>query len=245
MKIKYCLFLLAGGLVVAGCGGNEGKVIVNNNTKIIKPPAVQAPFRYHKYIEVAPGNAFDVLSWGRGAAKVGAFMILHSDSSSLKYTTTTGDLEGAIMDVYNADMDLDGNPELLIHANSDDTLNFTRIYPFEFNGDKANKLNFPDLTKKQKRGYRGKDNFYIKEGKFMREFPIYGGEGNTAKLSGAKRVLQYGLRNNSFTVEQISKDSTDKDDGAVTPVKEEKKAVADKPSNKKSSSNKSKRRKRN
>ncbi|MEO6150593.1 MAG: hypothetical protein ABIN95_00395 [Mucilaginibacter sp.] len=230
MKIQVCLFLLAGCILLAGCGGNDEKPVVAAAAKTVKHPTVQAPFRFQKHVEVSPGNGFDVLSWGRGSTKVGAFLILHSDSANLNYTTTTGDLEGAIADVYNADMDLDGNPELLIQANTGDTVNYSDIYPFEFNGGKANKLEFPGLTKKQKKGYRGKDNFYIKEGKLMREFPIYDGVGDTAKLSGAKRVLQYGLRNNSFTVEQLSKDSTDQEEPVVQAVKEEKKAVVKKSS---------------
>ena len=74
------------------------------------------PFRYHKMIEVSPGQDYDILSWGRGEKGTSAFEILHSDSAAAKFTTTTGDLEGAIVDVYNSDMDLDGNPEILIQA---------------------------------------------------------------------------------------------------------------------------------
>jgi len=173
-----------------------------------KKPAMMEPFRFHKMIEVAPGNDFDVLSWGRGSSAVGSFLILHSDSTNMKYTTTTGDLDGIIVDVYNADMDMDGNPEILIQAKATDTTNYAVIYAFEFNNDKADKLDFPKLTKSQKQGYRGNDNFYIQDGKFMREFPIYTGNGKDATPTGQKRLLQYGLRDNEFTVQQISKDST-------------------------------------
>lgn len=228
--------------VVSGCGGDDEKIV----SKAATPkPQLQAPFRYHKLVEVAPGNDFDILSWGRGATDIGAFVILHSDSSAMSYNTTTGDLAGTVVDVYNADMDVDGNPELLIESHTKDTTQYTNIYPFEFNGSKAQKLDFPDLTKKQSKGYRGQDNFYIKEGKFIREFPIYNGEGKAAKPSGAKRVLQYGLRNNSFTVEQLSKDSVDKDEPvAIQPVKQEKKTAVKKSTKKKKSSSKKKRRRR-
>jgi len=103
---------------------------------------------------------------------------------------------------------MDGNPEILIQAKATDTTNYAVIYAFEFNDTKAQKLDFPKLTSSQKKGYRGSDNFYIQEGKFMREFPIYDGNGKDAKPTGKKRLLQYGLRNNEFTVQQISKDST-------------------------------------
>ena len=81
------------------------------------------------------------------------------------------------------------------------------MYAFEFTNDKAEKLDFPKLTKQQRQGYRGEDNFYVTDGKLEREFPIYIGDGKSAKPTGQKRKLEYGLRNNEFTVKQITKDS--------------------------------------
>lgn len=215
MRASLYLFVLTGCLILAsGCYHDEKKVA--------QPPATitkadfSAPFRFHRLVEVSPGEDYDVLSWGRGSATTGSFLVLHSDSSGKKYTTTTGDLDGTIVDVYNSDMDLDGNPEILIHAKGTDTTNYATIYAFEFNNGKGNKLDFPRLTSSQRKGYHGNDNFYIKEGKFMREFPIYDGNGKDAKPTGQKRQLEYGLRNNNFTVKQLSKDSTDK--STVKPV---------------------------
>jgi hypothetical protein len=219
MSARFFLFILISCLIIAsGCNHDEKKVAQSSVTE--KKSGIAAPFRFHKLVEVSPGEDYDVLSWGRGSTSVGAFLILHSDSSGKKYTTTTGDLDGSIVDVYNSDMDLDGNPEILIQAKATDTANYATIYAFEFNNSKANKLDFPKLTSSQRKGYRGNDNFYIREGKFMREFPIYDGNGKDAKPTAAKRVLEYGLRGNSFTVKQLSKDSTDNKNTAKTVVKE-------------------------
>lgn len=225
---------------MAGCGGQETKKPAAPTAP--KKPELMAPFRYHKLIEVSPGQSYDILSWGRGAEEAGSFMILHSDSSAIKYTTTTGDLDGAIIDVYNSDMDVDGNPEILIQAKSKDTTNYTSIYAFEFNDNnsKANKLDFPKLTSSQRKGYRGNDNFYIKEGKLMREFPIFNGTGKDAKPSGAKRQLEYGLRGNEFTVKQLSKDSTDVKQPDNQPAKTDEKKSSDKQNSSSSSSKSSK-----
>ncbi|HWZ13811.1 MAG TPA: hypothetical protein VNW95_01135 [Mucilaginibacter sp.] len=203
----FYLFLLTGLGLLAACSNNDKKPASASVPKATKPLLME-PFRYHKMIEVSPGQDYDVLSWGRGSSAKGAFAILHSDSAAARYTTTTGDLDGAIVDVYNSDMDLDGNPEIIIQAKGKDTINYTNIYAYEFGGEKAQKLDFPKLTKSQRKGYRGDDNFYIKDGILMREFPIYDGNSSGAKPTGAKRQLQYGLRNNSFTVKQLSKDST-------------------------------------
>lgn len=217
MTAKFCLSGLIGFLLIAaGCTHQDQKA--ETPPVPAKKPDYVAPFRYHKLVEVSPGQDYDILTWGRGSATAGSFLILHSDSSGKKYTTTTGDIDGTIVDVYNSDMDLDGNPEILIHARGTDSTNYATIYAFEFSGSRANKLDFPKLTKSQRKGYKGADNFYIKEGKFMREFPIYEGTGNDAKATGAKRVLEYGLRNNDFTVKQLSKDSADNKSNSPTPV---------------------------
>jgi hypothetical protein len=242
MTNRLYLFAVAISALMAGCGRQETKTPVASTAP--KKPELMAPFRFHKLIEVSPGQSYDVLSWGRGAEEAGAFMILHSDSSAIKYTTTTGDLDGAIIDVYNSDMDLDGNPEILIQAKSKDTTNYASIYAFEFNDNdsKANKLDFPKLTSSQRKGYRGNDNFYIRDGKLMREFPIFNGTGKEAKPSGAKRQLEYGLRGNEFTVKQLSKDSTDVSNKTSDnqPAKTDQKKSSDKQSSSSSKSSKKK-----
>jgi len=204
-------------MLIASCNNEEKPALVTAPAP--KKPVIMDPFRFHKMIEVSPGQDYDILSWGRGSKNVGAFMILHSDSAAAKYTTTTGDLDGAIVDVYNSDMDLDGNPEIIIQARGKDSTNFATIYAFEFTGGKANKLDFPKLTKSQRKGYRGDDNFYIKDGILMREFPVYDSNEADAKPTGQKRQLQYGLRDNSFTVKQLSKDSSNVRE--AKPVREE------------------------
>jgi len=222
MKIGYRLNLLSlAAIALLSACGNEATKPVAVSAPAAKTPVIMQPFRYHKLIEVSPGQDYDILSWGRGSTKTGAFMILHSDSAAAKYTTTTGDLDGEIVDVYNSDMDLDGNPEILIQTKGKDTINYTNIYAFEFGGEKARKLDFPKLTRAQKKGYRGDDNFYIKDGALIREFPIYDGNSTAAKPTGAKKQLQYGLRNNEFTVKQLSKDSVNvnADKQVVTRVK--------------------------
>jgi hypothetical protein len=210
MNLRNCLFISAVCLLAASCKEDKKPIanIIDN-----KPPVMQ-PFRFHKAVEVSPGQIYDVVSWGRGSTAVGSFAILHSDSAVMKYTTTTGDLDGSITDVFNADMDLDGNPEILIQSKGKDTVNYAKVYAFEFNNSGANKLDFPKLTRSQRKGYRGNDNFYIKEGKLIREFPIYDGNDSIAKQTGAKRQLEYSLRGNELSAQQLSKDSTDVKDKA-------------------------------
>jgi len=243
MNFRNYLFISAIGLLIAGCGNDTKKPVANNN--VVAKPAIIQPFRFHKAIEVSPGQTYDVVSWGRGSTQVGSFAILHSDSSKMKYTTTTGDLEGAITDVFNADMDMDGNPEILIQSKGKDTVNYAKIYAFEFNNNDADKLDFPKLTSSQKKGYRGNDNFYIKEGKLIREFPIYNSNDSLAKPTGAKRQLEYSLRSNNFTVKQLSTDSAStKAEQLVTKQPEQKQTVSKSKKHKQAETHKHRRRHR-
>ncbi|WP_158994779.1 hypothetical protein [Mucilaginibacter sp. L196] len=219
-RLYSLIFIVS--ILAAGCAQESGKPAATTTASTIpQKPALMEPFRYHKLIEVAPGNDFDILSWGRGSTETGSFEILHSDSVNMNYTTTTGDLNGAIVDAFNTDMDMDGNPEILIQAKTNDSVYNTIIYAFEFSNGKANKLDFPKLTSSQKKGYRGNDNFYIQDGNLMRQFALYEGSGKQAKPTGQKRLFQYGLRNNEFTIKQIGKDSTNvkQTAAAATPVK--------------------------
>lgn len=205
MKARFYFFILISCAFFAGCTHEQKKALHIADT--VKAPVIMDPFRFHKLIEVSPGQYYDVLSWGRGAVDTGSYLILHSDSLGRKFTTTTGDFNGKIVDVYNADMDIDGHPEILIQAKRNDTVNYTTMYAFEFYDNKVEKLDFPKLNSSQRKGYRGNDNFYISEGKLIREFPIYSGNGPASKPTGQKRKLEYSLSSNSFTVKQLSKDS--------------------------------------
>jgi hypothetical protein len=195
IKIKHYLYLLLGSTAVAaGCSNSA-----SDNTKTV---------------EVAPGQYDDVLGWGRGSETVGAFEILRSDSASMKYTTTTGDLEGRIMDVLNADMDTDGNPEIFIHTQAADSTNAAKVYAFEYNDERARELDFPRLTRSQRKGYRGNDNFFVKDGNLMREFDVYKEADSLAKKPIQKRLIEYSLRGNSLSADQISTDTTSKESTA-------------------------------
>lgn len=217
---KRSIFLLMNAVfmaVISGCnsGGQKPLQAVTQPTK----PTLTQPFRFQKVIEVSPGNSFDIFSWGRGSDSTGSFLILESDSAQTKYTTTTGDLDGTITDVYNTDMDMDGNPEILIQAKSKDSTKYTQIYAFEYKDNKAQKLDFPRLTSSQRKGYRGEDNFYLKEGTLMREFPLFDGQGDTAKVTAEKRVLEYGIRSNNFTVKTVEQEDKNKLQSAADTAK--------------------------
>lgn len=202
MKFLKPVSILIIAVIFNSCTSSEKPMVVDQ-----KPAKVnfQPPFRFHKAIEVKPGLTLDVVSWGRGSQSVGAYLILRSDSTHLKYRSISGELDGKIVDVWNMDMDSDGNPELFIQAQGEGEGSHLNMYVFEFtdNGS-SQKINFPNLGSSSKKGYKGGDSLYIKEGKLRREFPVESTEENASqKETINKKVLEYGLRNNSFTVSEV------------------------------------------
>ncbi len=82
MNIRFYLFALVGCITLAsGCSSDDNKKVVQPPVVVKKPDFVE-PFRFHKLIEVSPGQDYDVMSWGRGSTVIGGFLILHSDSAA-------------------------------------------------------------------------------------------------------------------------------------------------------------------
>lgn len=186
--------------ILCSCNSDEPQKAESSITKVVLPQ----PFRYHKSIEVTPGLTYDVLSWGRGAEHVGQYIILRSDSSDVKYSTLSEELEGDITDVWNMDLDSDGNPEIFIQAKGQQDGSYLKMYVHEFSdGGSSQELKFPELTSATKKKYRGKDSVYIKEGNLFREFPLYDDKDTAGVKPLEKKVLEYTLRGNKFDIHEI------------------------------------------
>lgn len=176
------------------------------------PAKITAPFRFHKAVEVKPGLTLDVVSWGRGSGSAGAYLILRSDSTNLEYRSISGELDGKIIDVWNMDMDSDGNTELFIQARGEGEGSHLTMYVYEFadNGS-SRKINFPELGSSTKKGYKGGDSLYVRDDKLFREFPVINSNNKAeSKAAESKKVLEYGLRNNNLTVNVVEQEPEEK-----------------------------------
>lgn len=211
--ISLCIAVISACKQPASQTADQTPAVTTGPAKVTLPQ----PFRYHKLIESSPGKYFDVYAWGRGKDSSGAYLILHSDSIGSHYSTTYGDLEGSVIDVYNTDMNMDGNPEILIESKAKDTTTHINIYAYEFRGGKGQKIDFPKLSTNTKKTYRGGDVFSIKEGNLVRQFPVYDGNGHDAKPTGKTKILQYGISDNTFTVKDISAVDTTKTSAQSSP----------------------------
>ncbi|TAH03419.1 MAG: hypothetical protein EAZ15_03085 [Sphingobacteriales bacterium] len=165
-------------------------------------PKLFAPFRIHQKVEVGPDLIFDVFSWGRGADSTSSLLILKSDSLKNDFSVAeTQNLDGKLSEVFNTDMDIDGNPEIIVLYKKNDKYKSAVVICFEFLKD-ANKIRFPDLSYKTKKQYRGNDKFYVKEGKLFREINLFDEADTLNTKPIAKKIVRYGLEGNCFTVNE-------------------------------------------
>ncbi|MBD3749151.1 MAG: hypothetical protein IE931_06635 [Sphingobacteriales bacterium] len=141
---------------------------------------------------------------GRGADSTSSLLILRSDSLKNEFSVASSDhIAGKLKEVFNTDMDDDGNPEIVVYYNSNDAINSAKVLCYEFTGKNVHQIKFPNLTSKTQKQYRGSDNFYVKEGKLYREFNIYDEANHTHQNPLGKKKIEYILKNNSFDLMEM------------------------------------------
>lgn len=188
-------------VLFSSCTTEDKSPIVINKPVIRK---IMEPFRYHKAIEVKPGLTLDIVGWGRGSNSVGGYLVLRSDSTHLNYRSLSGELDGKIVDAWDMDLDSDGNPELYIQSRGEGEGSYLNMYIYEYSeGGSNQQIRFPELGSSMKKGYKGSDSVYVKDGKLMRQFPLYSTGDSASKSTGEIRKIEYSLRNNSLNVKEV------------------------------------------
>ena len=197
MKLqKYTLqhlLCITGMLFCLACTEDKPKAVATAPVKVIKNP-----FPFYKDIEVKPGLNFEIVSWGKGVDSIGGYQILMSDSIRNHYRSAAIDRKGVITDAWNMDLDNDGNPELYIQLLS--KKNVSDLNVFEYAGGDFNKISFPSLSANQKKGYAGKEKFFIKNGDLFRSFPVKDSADSTKTVT---KTYQYRLNGNSFSTSEV------------------------------------------
>ncbi|OAQ39633.1 hypothetical protein A5893_08570 [Pedobacter psychrophilus] len=202
MRLLKSLFGLSLILIVlSSCGGDEDKKVKEVPKKIA---ALPAPFKHHEKIEVGPELIFDIYTWGRGADSTSSLLVLRSDSIENDFSlASTNNINGKFKEVFNTDMDDDGNPEVLIYYTANDKFQSAKVICYEFTGKNANEIDFPNLSTKTKDQYHGKDKFYVKEGKLFREFDLFDNNDKEGKKAIDKKVIQYFIKGNRLDLNEV------------------------------------------
>lgn len=200
MKLDNALKLVCLGLTAISlffsCT-NDDKPVETTKTEIA--PVSKNPFPFYKSIEIKPGFNFEVVSWGKGVDTVGGYLILMSDSLKNNYRSISVEREGIISDAWNMDLDNDGDPEIYIQYLVRKNVNDINVY--EYANNSFNKISFPGLSSENKKGYKGDDKFYVKNGDLFRAVPIV--TIDSGKTTTLVKTLQYSLRGNSFSANEV------------------------------------------
>lgn len=200
-KIVNIILLFGTAFLLFSCGNDKEKQTKPSKKAVMDLPA---PFHKHEKIEVGPELIFDIYSWGRGSDSTSSLLILRSDSIKNDFTVASSDnIDGRLQEVFNTDMDDDGNPEVLVYFTKNDQYESAEILCYEFTGKNVGKIRFPDLSSKTKKQYHGLDKFYVKEGKLFREFNLFEESDKEGKNPTGKKVIQYFIKGNSFDLKEV------------------------------------------
>lgn len=198
---------ITGMLLLFSCGDHKTQQIsataaVSTDT-VVAAQKPKGQFPFYKDIMIKPGLHFEVVSWGKGVDSVGGYLILMSDSVKNKFNSFAFERKGIITDVWNMDMDNDGNPEIYIELLS--KKNVLDLNVLEYSGGEFRKISFPPLSSNAKKTYGGNDKFFIKNGSLFRSFPIVNST-DTAAKNGTQKILMYQLSGNSFSVADVKQE---------------------------------------
>ena len=195
---RLLLILFIPLLLLNACTGDQSEMPVKP-----QPRPLAKPFRFQRTLEIKPGLIYDVFTWGRGKDSTSAYLILRSDSTHQQFKAiTAGELSGKPSDAWDMDMDTDGNPEIVLQVALSAQINDLYIYEFDRSGNAA-VIRFPSLSEKAKKGFKGQDKIYVREGQIRRDFLYQDPDDKQAKP--LKRALIYKMNGSSFIVQEITK----------------------------------------
>ncbi len=194
--IKFITLLFCVITFLSACNQNEKLVTPVNKSNNLKS-IIPNPFPFYKTIEIKPGFNFEVLSWGKGADTLGGYLLLMSDSIKNNYKSISLERKGVIKDAWNMDLDNDGNPELYMQFIVRKNVNDVNVY--EFTNNNFNKISFPSIN--SVKGYKGNDQFFVKNGELFRSVPIVNID--NSKTNALVKTLKYTLRGNSFSSSEV------------------------------------------
>lgn len=175
----------AGGTANAGSAMAQGEGQSNVIKGGTEPVSSTLRFKDHKYGIVSKGD-------GTGRSITIAATDLKGDSSKAD-STVIRDVKGMLQKTSIEDLDNDKNPEIYLFTASSGTEATGSVYGVTYINNKAFHIFPGDVDALDKKGYRGRDSFYIQQRRIVRTYPVYGDSDPDAKPSGGKRTVKYTL----------------------------------------------------
>lgn len=104
----------------------------------------------------------------------------------------TTPVPGLITRIETADLNVDGSPEIYIYGFDGKS---QTLLAYSANKKKSlSSIVIPELTPKEAKGYRGRDEFAVVEGILARRFPIFPDDNPASQPTNKIRQLQYKLK---------------------------------------------------
>lgn len=193
-SFKLIVLTVCVSICCAACSNEDAPVV--EKAVDLKQKA-ETPFSYYKKLEIKPGYNFEIVGWGRGVDSIGGALILMSDSVKNNYKSVAIDREGIITDAFNLDLDNDGNPEIYLQTLVRKNVSDLTVY--EFGNGSFSKISFPGIS--AQKGYKGNDQFYVKNGDLLRKIPLESEE--NGKMVTTVKVVKYRLSGNTFSATEV------------------------------------------
>jgi hypothetical protein len=175
----------AGGTANTGsamAAGEEQSNVIKGGTE---PVSGTLRFKDHKYAIVSKGD-------GTGRSITIAASNLKGDSSKAD-STVIRDVKGILQKTSIEDLDNDKNPEIYFFTASSGTEATGSVYGVTYINNKAFRIFSGDVDDPDKKGYRGRDSFYVQQRQIVRTYPVYNDTDPDSKPSAGKRTIKYTL----------------------------------------------------
>ncbi len=112
--------------------------------------------------------------------------------------------------IFIADVNKDGFEEIYIETRGAGSGSYANLYGYISHKDiSVTPIYIPEISEKDLKGkfkgYQGHDEFYVKDGKLYRKFPVYKEGDSNANPTGGEKVLEYVLKSGEATWQLVVK----------------------------------------
>lgn len=121
-------------------------------------------------------------------------------NEELLLSRLTAPYDGTLSNSFVADLNRDGGFEVVVtfsHPDGDES----DVHVYTWDDNLLTRIDLAELGADQREGYRGNDEFAVRDGKLIRMFQVYEGAGETWEPTAVRRELRYSFEDGSWMTE--------------------------------------------